>query len=85
VYESPGREPSSRHLARLVEEARDGGVRAAFVEPQLGEAGARAVAAELGVEVYLLDPQGGQEGRDGYLSLMRYNTRQLAAALGALP
>jgi ABC-type Zn uptake system ZnuABC Zn-binding protein ZnuA len=85
VYESPGREPSSRHLARLVEEARDGGVRAVFVEPQLGEAGARAVAAELGVEVYLLDPQGGQEGREGYLSLMRYNTRQLAAALGALP
>jgi ABC-type Zn uptake system ZnuABC Zn-binding protein ZnuA len=83
VYESPGREPSSRHLARLVEDARAAGVRAVFVEPQLGEAGARAVAAELGAEVYLLDPQGGQEGREGYLSLMRYDTRQFAAGLGA--
>jgi ABC-type Zn uptake system ZnuABC Zn-binding protein ZnuA len=82
VYESPGREPSSRHLAELVEGARAAGVGAVFVEPQLGEAGARAIAAELGVGVHLLDPQGGQEERDGYLSLMRFNARQLAAALG---
>jgi zinc transport system substrate-binding protein len=87
VYESPGREPSSRHLASLVEGARRAGVRAVFIEPQLGEAGARTVAAELGVGVHLLDPQGGdgQDGRDGYLSLMRFNTAQLARALGAGP
>jgi zinc transport system substrate-binding protein len=82
VYDSPGREPSSRHLANLVDDARSAGVRAVFVEPQLGEIGARTVAAELGVGVYLLDPQGGQEGRDGYLAMMRYNARQLAKALG---
>jgi ABC-type Zn uptake system ZnuABC Zn-binding protein ZnuA len=59
-------------------------VRAVFVEPQLGEMGARTVAGELGVEVHLLDPQGGadQEGRDGYFSLMRFNTNAMVRALG---
>jgi len=84
VYGSPGREPSSRGLARLVEAARRAGVRAVFVEPQLGEAGTRAVAGELGLDVHLLDPMGGagQAGRDDYLSLMRFNARQMAKALG---
>jgi ABC-type Zn uptake system ZnuABC Zn-binding protein ZnuA len=83
IYESPGREPSARHLAGLVRAARDRGVRAVFVEPQLGPAGARTVAAELGVEAFLLDPEGGagQEGRESYLALMRFNARQMARAL----
>ena len=84
VYESPGREPSSRGLALLVERARTAGVRAVFVEPQLGEAGSRAVADELGLEVQMLDPLGGEglEGRGSYLALMRFNARQIAKALG---
>jgi zinc transport system substrate-binding protein len=83
VYDSPGREPSARHLAGLVRRARSGGVRAVFVEPQLGAAGARTVASELGVEAFLLDPEGDadQPERDSYLALMRFNTRQMARAL----
>jgi zinc transport system substrate-binding protein len=84
VYESPGREPSARHLAGLIRTARSRGVRAVFVEPQLGAAGARTVASELGVETFLLDPEGdgGQPDRASYLELMRFNTRQMARALG---
>jgi zinc transport system substrate-binding protein len=84
IYESPGREPSSRHLAQLVDAARAAGVRAVFIEPQLGEAGARTVASELGVQVHLLDPQGGEDqpGRDSYASLLRFNTAQMVEALG---
>ena len=87
VYESPGREPSARHLAELVDSSRAQGVRAVFIEPQLGEAGARTIASELGVEVHLLDPQGGPgvEGRDSYLSLMRFNTAEMVAGLGGKP
>jgi zinc transport system substrate-binding protein len=83
VYESPGREPSARHLAGLVRTARSRGVRAVFVEPQLGAARARTVASELGVEAFLLDPEGDadQPERDSYLALMRFNTRQMARAL----
>jgi zinc transport system substrate-binding protein len=84
VYESPGREPSARYLAGLVDDARGRGTRAVFIEPQLGEAGARTVASELDVRVYLLDPYGGegQEDRNSYLMLMRYNAQQMARALG---
>jgi ABC-type Zn2+ transport system substrate-binding protein/surface adhesin len=84
IYASPGREPSSRHLAQLVDGARAAGVRAVFIEPQLGEAGARTVASELGVGVHLLDPQGGEDqpGRDSYASLLRLNTAAMVEALG---
>ena len=68
VYPSPGRELSPRALADLVDRARAAGVRAVFTEPQLGEVGARALAADLGVPLHVLDPLGGRgvEGRDGY-------------------
>lgn len=84
IYESPGREPSSRELARLVDAARAAHVRAVFTEPQLGESGARALAQELGVGVIVLDPLGGPglDGRDSYPAMMRFNAEQMAAALG---
>jgi zinc transport system substrate-binding protein len=85
VYESPGREPSARYLAALIQDARRAGVRGVFIEPQLGEAGARTVAAELGLDVHLLDPQGGQQGRGDYMELMRFNARQIALGLGGTP
>lgn len=87
VYESPGREPSARDLADLVDRARAAGVRAVFTEPQLGETGARALAGELDVPVAVLDPLGGAglEGRSGYLDLMRYNAGQIADALSVRP
>ncbi len=83
VYPSPGQEPSSRALADLVDKARAAGVGAVFTEPQLGETGARALAAELGVPIHVLDPLGGPglEGRESYLSMMRFNTDQIADAL----
>ena len=83
VYPSPGQEPSPRGLADLVQQARAAGVRAVFTEPQLGDTGARALADELGVPVYVLDPLGGPglEGRETYLEMMRFNTMQMARAL----
>ena len=80
LVSSPGREPSSRHLAELVEAGRRARAGAVVTEPQLGESGARALAGELGVEVWLLDSLGGAglEGREDYLSLMRWNAAQLA-------
>ena len=83
VYPSPGQEPSPRGLADLVQKARAAGVRAVFTEPQLGDTGARALADELGVPVYVLDPLGGPglDGRETYLEMMRFNTMQMARAL----
>ena len=85
VHRSPGREPSARALAELVDAARAAGVHAVFTEPQLGETGAQALAAELEVPVYVLDPLGGPgvPGRDGYLALLRFNGDQIVRALGS--
>ena len=83
VHEQPGAEPSARELGVLVEEAREAGVAAIFSEPQMGEAAARALATELDVPILMLDPLGGPgaEDRDGYLALIRFNTRQFVQGL----
>lgn len=83
VWAGPGREPSARYLAELVNRARAAGVRAVFTEPQLAETAARALAEELDVPVGVLDPLGGpeREGREGYLELLRFNARRMAGAL----
>ncbi len=85
LHESPGNEPGSRELARMVEAARERGVRAVIAEPQLGRAGVDALAGELDARVEVADPIGGVEleGRADYVSLMRFNARAFARALGA--
>lgn len=84
LHPSPGRELGARELARLVDAARQRGGAAVIAEPQLGRAGVDALARELGVPVEVADPVGGTglAGRDDYLSLMRYNARVFARALG---
>lgn len=84
LHPSPGEEIGTRELARLVREARQDGVRAVIAEPQLGRAGVGALADELDVRVEVADPIGGAgiQGRDRYLSLMRWNARAFARALG---
>jgi ABC-type Zn uptake system ZnuABC Zn-binding protein ZnuA len=84
VYERPGQEPSARGLARLVERARAAGVTTILTEPQLASTAAEALAAELGVEVRVVDPLGGPgvEGREDYFEMMRFNARAFREALG---
>lgn len=84
AHEHPGREPSARAIARLLDRAREAEVGAVFREPQIAEAGARSLAEELGVPLLVLDPLGGAEveGRDSYQALLRYNTAQFVRGLG---
>ncbi len=83
IYPGPGREPSARRLAALVDSARAGDVHAVFAEPRLGPTAAHALATELGVPVLVLDPLGGPrlDGRSGYLAMMRFNGLQMRRAL----
>jgi zinc transport system substrate-binding protein len=85
LHPSPGSELGARELARLVDAARLRGGAAVIAEPQLGRAGVDALARALGVRVEVADPVGGEglEGRDGYLSLMRFNAAAFARALDA--
>jgi len=85
LYEGPGHEPSAKGLARIVDAARAAGLTTVLSEPQLSEAAARALAAELSADVVLVDPLGGpgMPGRESYLDLMRFNARAFARALGS--
>ncbi len=84
IHAHPGDEPSSREIAGLLEVARSHGIPCLFTEPQLGEVAARALATELDLPTFELDPLGGPNipGRDGYSALLRFNTAQLLAGLG---
>jgi zinc transport system substrate-binding protein len=84
IHLHPGQDPSSREMARLTEIARAKKIPGLFVEPQLGEVAARALAAELSLPSFTLDPLGGpdEEGREGYFALLRFNTAQLVRGLG---
>jgi zinc transport system substrate-binding protein len=71
---APGREPSPRHLQRLIAAIRQGGLKAVFAEPQFNPRVAEVLARESGVRVLTLDPVGGRPpyGSD-YINMMRYN------------
>jgi zinc transport system substrate-binding protein len=71
---APGREPTPRHIQRLVAAIRKHQVQVVFGEPQLSPRVAQVVAQEAGVKVLVLDPLGGfpPYGSD-YLKLMRHN------------
>ena len=74
------REPSARELAALVTALRSQRVKAIFVEPQLPSRAARAIASDVGVRVFTLDPEGSGLAKD-YTAMMRYNVATLLEAL----
>jgi zinc transport system substrate-binding protein len=77
----PGREPSARAMARVLEAVRKEGVPALFSEPQLDPRAARAIAAEAGLPLYEIDPVGGGPGVDSYEKLLGQVTQVLEKAL----
>jgi len=79
-----GDEPTAAELARLVALARDRGVAAVVMEPQLGERVARNIANELGATLVMADPLGDPSDaeRGDYVRTMQFNARAFARALG---
>jgi zinc transport system substrate-binding protein len=56
AIEEGGLSPSPRHLARVLQRARERGTRAIFIEPQFSSEAAARVARELDLELVVLDP-----------------------------
>jgi zinc/manganese transport system substrate-binding protein len=78
-------EPSAEDLAKIVRQARDGHLTAIFLEnmadPRLAETVAQESGVRMGGELYadaLSEPDG---PAPDYLSLIRYNAKQLLAAM----
>ncbi len=82
IAAAPGREPSPRHLQKIITTIKTTGARAVFAEPQLSPRVAEVIAQEAGIQVLFLDPLGGRPpyGRD-YLELMRHNLEVFAEVL----
>jgi zinc transport system substrate-binding protein len=82
IEAAPGREPSPRHLQRIIAAIKKTGVKAVFAEPQLTPRVAEVIAQEAGVKVLLLDPLGGRPpyGSD-YIKLMRHNLAVVTQAM----
>lgn len=83
VESFPGKEPSAREIASVVDKARAAGVHAVLIEPQFSPRVAEQIAREFGGTVYTVDPTGGPEvpGRAHYIDLMRFNLQAFMAAL----
>ncbi len=83
IEESPGREPSPRHIAKVVQVIRKSNSKVVFAEPQFNPAIAEVIAKEAEAKVLFLDPIGGSniKGRDTYLGLMRYNLSVMEEAM----
>ncbi|MBI4643234.1 MAG: zinc ABC transporter substrate-binding protein [Deltaproteobacteria bacterium] len=79
---SPGREPTPRHLQKIVRAIKKYGIKVVFAEPQLNPRVAEVIAREAGAKVLFIDPVGGRPpyGED-YLKLMRYNLSIMEEAM----
>jgi zinc transport system substrate-binding protein len=55
AIEEEGKEPDPARLARLIERAKQDGVKVIFVQPQFSRRGAGLVADEIGARLVLLD------------------------------
>lgn len=73
IEEGPGKEPSPRHVQRILTELKRLPVKLVFAEPQFSPKVAEAIAREAGGKVLFLDPVGGQKGRETYIEMMRHN------------
>lgn len=78
----PGKEPSAREIAAVVEKARAAHVHAILIEPQMNPRVAEQIARDCGAQTYVVDELGAPNlpGRNHYIELMRYNSHVFAEA-----
>ena len=81
IEESPGKEPTPKYIARMLEMVDAANAKAIFTEPQLPPAPAKAIAEAGNLKLAELDPVGGVEGRMTYFEILLYNANTLAEAL----
>jgi len=81
IEEGPGREPTPKHLGKILADLKRMKTKVIFAEPQFSTRMADAIAKEAGARVLLLDPIGGQDGRKTYTEMMRYNLTVMERAM----
>lgn len=82
IEPAPGREPSPAYIAEALELIEGSSALAIFSETQLPPRPAEVVAESAELPLYILDPLGGEEGRESYFDLLRHNAGIILEALG---
>jgi zinc transport system substrate-binding protein len=77
----PGKQPTPRYLVELHQKTQEHNVTSLFSEPQLWTEAIEPFVSDMGLELYVLDPLGGVEGRNSYIELLEYNTDVIVKAL----
>ncbi len=77
----PGKEPTSKYLAAVLEAIKQSKPAALFSEPQLDKRPATVVAEQAKIPLFELDPVGGVGALDSYEKLLDGNAAVLAKAL----
>lgn len=73
VEEFPGKEPSARYIAGLVDLIEKEGIKVVFTEPQFSPKLVQTLAEDYGLEVAELDPLGKGLSKNCYFDMMRGN------------
>jgi len=73
----PGQEPTPQYLKELQVAVKDYNIKALFAEPQLSQDSIKTLAKDLGVDIKVLDPTGGVEGRMSYIEMMDFNVNNV--------
>ncbi|MCE5194677.1 MAG: metal ABC transporter substrate-binding protein [Nitrospiraceae bacterium] len=83
IEEAPGREPSPKHIAKIIRELKKLHTRVVFAEPQFNPKAAEVIADESGAKILFLDPIGDRniKNRDTYIGLLRYNLSVMEEAM----
>jgi zinc transport system substrate-binding protein len=82
VFEpTPGVQARPQFMKEIYDTAVNNNIKALFSEPQLAKDVVSSVAKDLNMDLYVLDPLGGIEGRNSYIRLMDYNIETINTAL----
>ncbi|OIO19225.1 MAG: hypothetical protein COY69_01010 [Candidatus Magasanikbacteria bacterium CG_4_10_14_0_8_um_filter_32_14] len=73
----PGQEPTPQYLKELQIAVKDYNIKTLFAEPQLSQDSIKTFARDLGVDIKVLDPNGGVEGRNSYIEMMEFNVENV--------
>jgi len=81
IEEGPGKEPTPKHIRRIIGDLKKLSTRVVFAEPQFSPKVAETIAGEAGARVFFLDPIGGQKHKETYIEMMKYNLSIMEKAL----
>ncbi len=81
IKNSHGKEPSAKHIVRLIEKIKNHKVYAILIEYQSSPGVSQTVADEADVKLVQVDPIGGAPGRESYIKLMLWNAKRFKEAL----